>query len=731
MSLKFVLKGLYKSRKGKLMNKLNVKNKLPFFLIILEVFLIWNFAKPETVKANSSNQPDEIEIQNLISKMPLEEKIGQLFISRTPNNPEQARFDAQKYHLGGYIIYGSDLQNQTASSFKTKIDSFQNSSNLPLLIAVDQEGGKVSRLSTLWPDQAFPSPQDIYQKRGIDGTLEEAKRVGQLLKSLGINWNYAPVADSTSDQNSFIYSRTLGANYETTSDYIRRVIPAWQSTGVAATLKHFPGYGAAKDTHTAFATVQKSKSDLLSQDLLPFESGLQAGVDSVMITHVIYENLDPLYPSSLSKIIITDLLRNQLKFSGVIVTDALEMGAISDFVKDHAGVSADLMALTAGNDMIMNNDYATAIPLIKQQVQMGKISEKEINDHVYRILKLKAKLNLFNQNHQVNAVTVSTIKYTNDNHAVIRGQVLSNDKTKGSNIHILAQNNQEVGSCQITSNDGTFQVKVPLFSQNQKLTLTSSIQTIAPTTTMISSKEEVAQFETIKVSSLSYQGSDVIIKGQITYQNAKVKLLGEQLLASDEEGNIIGQTVIGQNNQFTLTLPHNFQSFKVALSTAIAGVKMSQPLVISPQSNNSTMVVQYRVQQRPYSILIWQKDSHDKMIPSNPRKYLVDGTKVKVQKTQNFGNQVFALVDNNQWVEKKYLVFEKDYQPSIVKIGKVNYIPGYYVYLRNEQGKRMNQKVKAGSEWRVFDKKTINNELYYCLGNMQQWIQAKYLIIKK
>ncbi|WP_163655486.1 glycoside hydrolase family 3 protein [Listeria sp. PSOL-1] len=337
---------------------------------------------------------DDHQINHQIEQMTLTEKIGQMFISRTVINQEKMCSDIATYHLGGLVLYDEDLTGENSTTLKEKITKFQLNAKIPLLIGIDQEGGMVSRLTNhpaIIGEETFSSPQEIYNEAGINGTVTEAKKVAALLRDLLINWNFAPVADVTPMTSSYIYKRTLGQDYHVTADYIKKVVPAWQKH-VAATLKHFPGYGSAIDTHQDFAINNKALIQLEKQDLLPFKAGIVSGVSAIMVSHVLFEKMDSEYPASLSPKIITDLLRKKLGFNGVIITDSLDMEAIVKFSLKHPTVPTDMMAILAGADCIMNNDYESAIPLIKKAVQKKQITETEIDQHVFRILKLKSTL---------------------------------------------------------------------------------------------------------------------------------------------------------------------------------------------------------------------------------------------------------------------------------------------------------------------------------------------------
>ena len=447
------------------------------------------YSPPKIVKADSTSVTDA-DINTYISNMTLDQKIGQMFVVRTSQDTDKARADIAKYNLGGLIVYGVDFTSvggttakEAQNNFKTKMQSFQSSASLPLLIGVDQEGGTVSRLSQnplIANGRSFPSPQTSYANGGMANVTKEASEVGTILKNLGINWNYAPVADSTSDTSSFIYGRTFGQDYLATANYITNVIPAWQNAGVAATLKHFPGYGSAIDTHTDFAVVTKSKEDFEKEDLLPFKSGITAGADSVMIAHIVMQAVDPVYPASLSRKVVTDLLRNDLGYNGLIITDALEMGAIKQFAQEHDQVPVDVLAVEAGNDCIMNNDYETAIPQIHAAVSNGTIKESEINEHVFRILDLKRKLGLLAKAQlQQKKVQIDNVSYSSDNKkATVSGTVVDSDWQVGEPLSVKDSTGKVIITADVGAG-GKFTFDIPTNSQEQVLTLTTNLPNIA------------------------------------------------------------------------------------------------------------------------------------------------------------------------------------------------------------------------------------------------------------
>lgn len=324
--------------------------------------------------------------------MTTNEKLGQLFVASVPNNTAQADYDIKAYHLGGVILYGSNFTG-TKTSFKNKLKSYQNSANIPLTISTDQEGGTVSRLSVnpaISGRSYYPSPQAAYKAGGMNGITKWYKLEAKTLKGLGINWDFAPDVDVTSNKNSFIYDRTFGHGYQATGKYAQAAVTAIQSQGVGATLKHFPGYGSAADTHTGSASTNKTLRTFEKDDFVPFRAGIAANVDSVMVTHIILNKIDPKKPASLSKKDISLIADN---YNGVIVSDSLQMGAVSNYADSHH-VYRDVAAFKAGNDVLLSSNYKQGIPQLKHALAKGQITKSQLNNKVYKILQMKAKLGL-------------------------------------------------------------------------------------------------------------------------------------------------------------------------------------------------------------------------------------------------------------------------------------------------------------------------------------------------
>ncbi|WP_304965463.1 glycoside hydrolase family 3 protein [uncultured Oscillibacter sp.] len=345
--------------------------------------------------------PEEAALLALLEDMTLEEKVGQLFFVRVP--AENAVEDVMTYHLGGYLLFGRDTQNKTASELIQTIASYQAAAELPLLIGVDEEGGTVVRVSSNphLRSKKFSSPGKLW-KQGLDALLRETREKSILLKSLGFNVNLAPVADVSTNSGDFIYDRTTGMDAEETADYTARVTEAQSFYGLGSVLKHFPGYGNNKDTHTGVAVDERSMEKFLEQDFLPFQAGIAVEETvwpsgelrrlrpAVLVSHNIVNCMDPNLPASLSPE-VHRILREDLGFDGVVMTDDLAMDAVSAYA---AGGNVAVMSIQAGNDLVVTTDYRTQIPRVIQAVKDGALEEEAVDAACLRVLRWKLELGL-------------------------------------------------------------------------------------------------------------------------------------------------------------------------------------------------------------------------------------------------------------------------------------------------------------------------------------------------
>lgn len=333
---------------------------------------------------------DEAYATALLSEMTLEEKVGQMFFARCPD--VSASGDVELYHLGGYVLFGQDFKNKTFDEVKTNIQSYQAAADIPLLIGVDEEGGTVCRVSryTEFRQSPFLSPREVYAAGGWDGIESDAQEKCSLLASLGINFNLAPVCDVARSSSDFIYERSFSQDAAQVSEFVSRTLTVMRKNNIGSALKHFPGYGDNADTHTGIAYDSRDRQTFDDIDFLPFEAGIASGADMVLVSHNIVECMDAAAPASLSAE-VHRILREELGYNGVIITDDLAMEGITDFA---GNTEAAVLAVLAGNDMLCCTDYKTAIPAVIEAAKDGRIDIANIDVAVMRILKMKYNLGI-------------------------------------------------------------------------------------------------------------------------------------------------------------------------------------------------------------------------------------------------------------------------------------------------------------------------------------------------
>jgi len=327
---------------------------------------------------------------SILNNLTLEEKIGQMFFVRCRS--DSSKTDIENYHLGGYILFAVDFQDKSKNEVITSIKSYQDSSKIPLLIGVDEEGGLVNRASKNPKLRSVPfkSPQDLYKLGDFDLIQDDTAEKSKFLKSLGINVNLAPVCDVSTNPTDFIYKRSFGKDAEATADYVNTVVKEMNEQGIGSTLKHFPGYGNNVDTHTGIAIDERSYESFVKSDFLPFQAGIEAGAGSILVSHNIVKSMDEDYPASLSAA-VHNILRQDLDFNGVIMTDDLSMDAIKQYTNDE---EAAVLAIEAGNDIIIASDFDIQIPAVIDAVKDNTIAEARIDESVLRILIWKLSMGI-------------------------------------------------------------------------------------------------------------------------------------------------------------------------------------------------------------------------------------------------------------------------------------------------------------------------------------------------
>ncbi len=337
--------------------------------------------------------PVQVKAEELLSGMTLREKLCQLMIVRpetlTGESPvtaagETTRLALESYPVGGLIYSVDNLVTQEQT--REMITNTQSYSEIPLFISADEEGGNVGRLmyklGTTWVNDMYS-----YKDMGEDTAYANAYTIGSDMVSCLFNTDFAPVADVwTNPENTVIGDRAYSDDFAQASELVAAAVRGFTDAGVVCCVKHFPGHGdTSTDTHEGAAVVDKSLDELRAGELLPFESGIEAGVDMVMVGHITVTAVDD-EPATISKAVITDLLREELGWDGVVITDSLDMGALAGY--DNGEVCVKF--LEAGGDILLGvPDIEAALTALETAVTDGRLTESRIDESVMRILTLK------------------------------------------------------------------------------------------------------------------------------------------------------------------------------------------------------------------------------------------------------------------------------------------------------------------------------------------------------
>jgi beta-N-acetylhexosaminidase len=354
---------------------------------------------PTQPSSSQSSESDDLRL--VVSKMSVEEKVGQLFMPvlygtapGTVSGENQARYGAQtpakvvaRYHLGGVILFPANIKGvEQVVNLTNGLQ--QASKGVPLLIGTDQENGLVSRMGALMTD--FPGASEVGSTKDTALARAVAKATGEELRAVGVNLDFAPVADVNVDpRNPVIGKRAFGDQPGEVAKMVAASVKGFRDAKVAATAKHFPGHGDTNiDSHTGLPVIKHTKEQWERIDAPPFKAAIAAGVDAVMSAHIVFPKLDPSRdPATLSKPILTGLLRNKLGFQGVISTDALNMEGVR---KKYNDAEIPVRAIQAGADLLlMPYDLPKAYNAVLAAVKSGKISQQRLDQSVTRLLKLK------------------------------------------------------------------------------------------------------------------------------------------------------------------------------------------------------------------------------------------------------------------------------------------------------------------------------------------------------
>lgn len=323
------------------------------------------------------------ELSNIVQAMTIEDKAGQLLLVLDSKNllTDQT--------MSGCVLFEDDFANKSRNEVIENIERYQSNAKYPMIIAVDEEGGSVVRVSKYLRDNRFRLPQDVYKSGGMDSIISDATEKSEYLKEFGINVNLAPVADVATNEDDYIYRRSFGVDADATSNYVRNVVMAMSDIKMGSVLKHFPGYGSAPGSGGTYHDSRDFNS-LKNNDLLPFKAGIEAGANSILVTNNIIDSVDNQNPATLSKD-IHDLLREDLKYNGVIMTDD-----VTDLNNNEFGNDSEIVikAIKAGNDLIMTSRPQIYFESLITAINNDEICLNELDLSVLRVIAWKDSLDI-------------------------------------------------------------------------------------------------------------------------------------------------------------------------------------------------------------------------------------------------------------------------------------------------------------------------------------------------
>ena len=346
----------------------------------------------ETTEVTEEEKPSLVD--ETLAGMTLHEKVCQMMFV-TPEEltgedgvtvaGDATRQALENYPVGGIVYFAKNLESQ--DQVKEMIDNSQKYSSIGLFVATDEEGGVVNRLMDT-VGTTYIGSMYYYKDDGDETAYENAYTIANDMSALGFNLDFAPVADVWSNpDNTVIGERAYSDDYAQAAELVGNAVKGFNDGGVMCTLKHFPGHGdTAEDSHYSSAYVHRTKEEIMADEMQPFRSGIEAGAEFVMVGHLIVPDIDEV-PATLSYKIATGILRDELKFEGVAITDSFEMESIAD---NYSVDDAVVMSVKAGMDMILQpKDMASAVNSIEQAVADGELSEDRIDESVRRILTLR------------------------------------------------------------------------------------------------------------------------------------------------------------------------------------------------------------------------------------------------------------------------------------------------------------------------------------------------------
>lgn len=355
-------------------------------------------SKSDTVE-NKEPTVDE-KVEKIVNNMTLEEKVGQIFMvapeavdkdgGSTTVFTENIEKEIEKYNLGGYILFASNIENPTQT--QEFINGLKKSSKIQPFVGVDEEGGRVARIgknSAMGVEKIEPMAQ-VGKSQNYERANEIGTTIGKYIKNLGFNLDFAPDTDVLTDSNNTeIGDRSFGNDPEVVGKMATEVVKGLQSENISTVLKHFPGHGGSiGNSHQGFSLSNRTEEELKKCEIVPFKTAIENGADCVMVAHMSLPNVTgDNIPATLSKKVVTDMLKTELNFKGVVFSDSMSMGAITE---NYGTGDACVKAVEAGIDMVlMPENLDEAYNAVLEAVKNGKISQERLDDAVSRIIKAK------------------------------------------------------------------------------------------------------------------------------------------------------------------------------------------------------------------------------------------------------------------------------------------------------------------------------------------------------
>lgn len=387
------------------------KKKITLFISIVLILAAAGVLSACSSKKESGQQAEKTtteakksETERLLEELTLEEKVAQMFFI-TPEQltgygqvvqaGETTKKALEQYPVGGLILFAQNIENdEQLKNMMADLKQINDSQrSLPLFLAIDEEGGEVARIANSGKCQVEKTPY-ISQlgKKGKEDVEEAASYIGSYLKEYGFNVNFAPVADISNENTAGILkNRTFASDPNTVAECVTAYLKRLEGEGILGTVKHFPGQGSVKqDTHVESGYIEKSFEEMMDTDLVPFKKAIEANVSLIMVSHMVPGGADSKeLPSSMNQKVVKDLLREEMGYENLVITDAFNMEAISNH---YSSSEAAVQAIQAGVDIIlMPADFTSAYAGVLQAVKDGTISEKRIDESVERIIQIKMK----------------------------------------------------------------------------------------------------------------------------------------------------------------------------------------------------------------------------------------------------------------------------------------------------------------------------------------------------